>query len=194
MGNSLANGNNSTAASTAIISKDLSSFVYQDLIFHVQSIQYQMIEIAKYLDDRWKNEQKIQKELKSRSITFVDPYGNSITNKYMDHELISTLFMKYKKNYVPKYLQKWIKIGTMNQNSISTCTDSELKSSVFEYPDGYQFITYGSVVIIGNVVYSLDAAVDISVVPCDTMFGVIVIAIVAVVVVMPIEDVLSTIK
>ncbi|CAF1427889.1 unnamed protein product, partial [Rotaria sp. Silwood1] len=143
MGNSLANGNNSTAASTAIISKDLSSFVYQDLIFHVQSIQYQMIEIAKYLDDRWKNEQKIQKELKSRSITFVDPYGNSITNKYMDHELISTLFMKYKKNYVPKYLQKWIKIGTMNQNSISTCTDSELKSSVFEYPDGYQFITYG---------------------------------------------------
>ncbi|CAF4709594.1 unnamed protein product [Rotaria sp. Silwood1] len=154
MGNSLANGNNSTAASTAIISKDLSSFVYQDLIFHVQSIQYQMIEIAKYLDDRWKNEQKIQKELKSRSITFVDPYGNSITNKYMDHELISTLFMKYKKNYVPKYLQKWIKIGTMNQNSISTCTDSELKSSVFEYPDGYQFITYGEVKIL--IVYCED--------------------------------------
>ncbi|CAF3718970.1 unnamed protein product [Rotaria sp. Silwood1] len=154
MGNSLANGNNSTAASTVIISKDLSSFVYQDLIFHVQSIQYQMIEIAKYLDDRWKNEQKIQKELKSRSITFVDPYGNSITNKYMDHELISTLFMKYKKNYVPKYLQKWIKIGTMNQNSISTCTDSELKSSVFEYPDGYQFITYGEVKIL--IVYCED--------------------------------------
>ncbi|CAF1351713.1 unnamed protein product [Rotaria sp. Silwood1] len=85
MGNSVANGNKSTAASTAIISKDPFSFVYQDLIFHVQSIRYQMIEIAKYLDDRWKNEQKIQKELKPHSITFVDPYGNSITNKSMDH-------------------------------------------------------------------------------------------------------------
>ncbi|CAF4691580.1 unnamed protein product [Rotaria sp. Silwood1] len=112
MGNSVANGNNSTAASTAIISKDPFSFVYQDLIFHVQSIRYQMIEITKYLDDRWKNEQKILKELKSRSITFVDPYGNSITN------------------------------------NISAFTDSELKSSVFEYPDGYQFITYGEVKIL----------------------------------------------
>ncbi|CAF2555464.1 unnamed protein product [Rotaria sp. Silwood2] len=170
MGNSVANRNNLTTSSTAIISKDPSSFVYQDLIFHVQSIQYQMIEIAKYLDERWKNEQKIQKELKSRSITFVDPYGNSITNKYMDHELISTLFTKYKKNYVPKYLQKWIQIGTINQNSISTFTDSKLKSSVFEYPDGYQFITFGEVKIL--IVYREDISpqqVILSVLLTDTI-------------------------
>ncbi|CAF2995035.1 unnamed protein product [Rotaria sp. Silwood2] len=148
MGNSAAHRNNSTTVSTAITSKDPSSFVYQDLIFHVQSIQYRMIEISQYLDDQWKEKQKIQKELKSRSITFVDPYGNSMTNKYMDHEFISTLFTKYKKNYVPKYLQKWIKIGTMNQNNISAFIDSELKSSVFEYSDGHQFITYGEVKIL----------------------------------------------
>ncbi|CAF1397800.1 unnamed protein product [Rotaria sordida] len=148
MGNSVTDGYNSTAASTAIISKDPSSFVYQDLIFHVQAIQHKMIEVAKYLDDQWKNKKKILKELKSRSITFVDPYGNPITNKYVDHQLINTLFMKYKKDYVPKYLQKWIKIGTMSQNRISSLIDSESKLSVFEYPDGYQFITYGEVKIL----------------------------------------------
>ncbi|CAF3950093.1 unnamed protein product [Rotaria sp. Silwood1] len=138
----------STAASTAIISKDPSSFVYQDLIFHVQSIQYQMAEIAKYLDDRWKNEKKIRNELKSRSIIFVDPYGNSTVNKNMDHELLGTLFKKYKKDYVPKYLQKWIKIGTINQNRISPVINPKLKSSVSEYPEDYRFVTYGELKIL----------------------------------------------
>ncbi|CAF1596634.1 unnamed protein product [Rotaria sp. Silwood1] len=134
--------NNSTATSTVALSKNLTSFFYQDLIVNVQAIQHKIIEIAKYLDTQWKNK-TIRKELKSRSITFIDPYGNSITNEYMDHELIITLFRKYKKNYVPKYLQKWIKIGKMNENGISTLNDFELKSPVFKYSNGYQFIAYG---------------------------------------------------
>ncbi|CAF3862828.1 unnamed protein product, partial [Rotaria sordida] len=127
--------------STAVLTTNLTSFVYEDLIFHVQTIQHQMIEIAKYLDDQWKNDKKIREELKSRSITFVDPYGNPITNKYMNHELISTLFKQYKKDYIPKYLQNWVKIGTISENVISPLDDSELQSTVSKYPDGYRFIT-----------------------------------------------------
>ncbi|CAF4276103.1 unnamed protein product, partial [Adineta steineri] len=60
----------------------ITSFVYEDLILHIQAVQNQMIEISKFLDDQ----RKIDKELKSRSFTFVDPYGNSTVHKYMDHE------------------------------------------------------------------------------------------------------------
>ncbi|CAF1218556.1 unnamed protein product [Rotaria sp. Silwood1] len=156
MGDCPRHPHNSRETSTVIISKDSCSFVYQDLIFHVQSIQFQMAEVTKYLDDRWKNEKKIRNELKSRSITFVDPYGYSITNKYMDHELIGILFKKYKKDYVPKYLQNWIKIGTINQNIILPLIDLELKLSVSKYPDGYRFITYGNLKIL--IVYREDAS------------------------------------
>ncbi|CAF0909521.1 unnamed protein product [Rotaria sordida] len=95
MGNKIAHRRSSIATSTTVISTDLTSFVYDDLIFHVQAIQNQMIEIVKYLDDRWKNEKKIRKEIKSRSIIIIDPYGNPMTDTYMDHELISTLFRKW---------------------------------------------------------------------------------------------------
>ncbi|CAF1015637.1 unnamed protein product [Didymodactylos carnosus] len=61
----------------------------------------------------------------------------------MDHELISTVFRKYKKDYVSKYLQQWTEIGPMNQNAISPLNDCELKLSVSKFSDGYQFITYG---------------------------------------------------
>ncbi|CAF4074371.1 unnamed protein product, partial [Rotaria sordida] len=156
MDDSTGNGNSSTASSTAVKSTETTSFVYQDLIFHVQTIQHQMIEIAKFLDDRCKNQKNIQKQLKSRSITFIDPYGNSITNEYMDHELINILFKKYKKNYVPKYLQQWIKIGTMNQDIISPLDEYYRKLSVSEYSDGYQFITHGELTI--SIEYREDIA------------------------------------
>ncbi|CAF4951483.1 unnamed protein product [Rotaria sp. Silwood1] len=139
---------NATVGSTAILSTNLTSFVYEDLIFHIQAIQRKMIEITKYLHDQWNNNKKVREELKSRSITFVDPYGNSVTKKYMNHELISTLFKQYKKNYVPKYLQNWVKIGTLSGNVISQLNDSELKSSVSNYSDGYRFITYGELNIL----------------------------------------------
>ncbi|CAF3449188.1 unnamed protein product [Rotaria sp. Silwood2] len=132
--------------STNVISTEPTSFFYQDLIFNAQAIQHQTIEIAKFLNERCKNNKRIQKKLKSRPLTIVDPYGNPTTEEYMDHELISTLFRKYKKDYVPKYLQQWIKIGTMKQNvNISPLNDLELQSCVFTYPDSYHFITYGEV-------------------------------------------------
>jgi hypothetical protein len=135
------------ALAVAAIPTMTTSFVYEDLVSHTQAIQHQMIEIVKFLDDRWKNEKKVQNELKSRSLTIIDPYGNSIVNKYMDHELISTVFRKYKKDYVPRYLHQWTKIGTMNQSNIVPLRECELKSTVSKYADGYQFVTYGEITV-----------------------------------------------
>ncbi|CAF1565757.1 unnamed protein product, partial [Rotaria sordida] len=133
------------------VSTALNSFVYDDLVFHVQGIQHKIVEITKFLDDRSENEKKIENELKSRSLTFIDPYGNLIVNKYMDHQLINTILKKYKKDYVSKYLQKWIKIGTMKENVISPLSDYELKSTVSKYADSYQFVTCGEVTVwVGN--------------------------------------------
>ncbi|CAF4159693.1 unnamed protein product [Rotaria sordida] len=123
------------------------SFIYEDLVLHVQKIQRKIVEITKFLEDQWEHEKKVQNELKSRLLTFIDPYRNSIGDKYMDHQSINTILKKYKKNYVPKYLQKWIKLGTMEENVISPLSDYELKSTVSKYVDNYQFITYGEVTV-----------------------------------------------
>jgi len=145
---------NTVSTEVTSISPLATSFVYEDLIIHVQTIQNQMIEAIKFLDDRWKNEKKVRNQLKSRSLVFIDPYGNQTINKYMDHELISTVFKKYKKEYVPKYLRQWIKIGTMNQNEIVPVNECELRSNVSKYTDSYQFITYGDVTIwVGDYEY-----------------------------------------
>jgi hypothetical protein len=134
-------------ASALVTPKIPFSFVYEDLVSHVQAILHQMVEIEQFLAYAWENERTIQNELKSRSLIFVDPYGNEMVNKHMDHEMISTVFRKYKKDYVPKYLQPWIKLGRMNGNSILPLSDSELKSIVSKYADGYRFITYGEVIV-----------------------------------------------
>ncbi|CAF2045554.1 unnamed protein product, partial [Rotaria magnacalcarata] len=104
-------GNSSSVALTGVTPTMPTSFVYKELVLHVQTIQQQMIKLAKFIDDQCKTDEKIREKLKSRSFTFVDPYGNPTTNEYFDHEIISTIFNKYKKDYVPKYLQKWIKLG-----------------------------------------------------------------------------------
>ncbi|CAM4826121.1 unnamed protein product [Rotaria magnacalcarata] len=134
---------NSTMALTRTSSKVPKSFVYEDLIFHIQTMQHQMNAMTKFLDDQCKNDGQLRKELKSHSLKFIDPYGNLTTHECFDYEMINTIFNKYKKDYVPKYLQKWIKIGKMNQNIISPFEDHELTLSVSNYTDDYQFITYG---------------------------------------------------
>jgi hypothetical protein len=134
-------------ATAAVISTMPSSFIYEDLILKVQSIQKQMIEIENVLNNRWKNEEKIQNELKSRSLTFIDPHGNRMSVKFMDHELISKVIRKYKKDYIPKYLQQRIQIGIMNDNIILPLTDSDLKSTVSDYANGKEFITYADITI-----------------------------------------------
>ncbi|CAF2134927.1 unnamed protein product [Rotaria magnacalcarata] len=147
-------GNSSSVALTGVTPTMPTSFVYKELVLHVQTIQQQMIKLAKFIDDQCKTDEKIREKLKSRSFTFVDPYGNPTTNEYFDHEIISTIFNKYKKDYVPKYLQKWIKLGEMNQNGISPLNENELKSSVSEHDDGYRFVTYGNVNI--SIIYRED--------------------------------------
>ncbi|CAF2995054.1 unnamed protein product [Rotaria sp. Silwood2] len=93
MADSINDENNSTVASTTVISTDLILFVYENLFNYIQAIQHQMIDITKYLDKRCKNEKTYETKLKSRSIMFVDSYENRITNEYMNHELISTLII-----------------------------------------------------------------------------------------------------
>jgi hypothetical protein len=121
------------------------SFNYEELISKVRTIQNQTIGIEGILHDRSKK--KLFDELKTRSLTIIDPYGNPITNKYFDHELISDVIKKFKKNYIPKYLQSWIRFSTMKENRILPLNDCELKSTVANYPDNSQFITYGQVTV-----------------------------------------------
>jgi len=130
-------------AAAAVMPTLPSSFVYEDLVSHVQAIQKQMSEIDNILDDQWKNKKNMRNQLKSHSLTFIDPYGNQMIDQHMDHESIDKLTKEYKKNYVPKYLKQWIKIGTMNENSIFLLTDCDLKSTVSKHTDGHQFIAYG---------------------------------------------------
>jgi hypothetical protein len=131
-------------AATSVIP---SSFVYEDLVSKVQMIQNQIFNIQDVLTDRWKNEKRKRDELKSRSLVFIDPYGNRTINKYMDHEFIHTIIQKYKKDYVPKYLQKWIKIGITKENMILSLNNYELKSTVSHFVNGYEFMTYGEVIV-----------------------------------------------
>ncbi|CAF4305762.1 unnamed protein product [Rotaria socialis] len=134
---------NSTMALTRTSSKVSKSFVYEDLMFHSQTMQHQMNTMTKFLDGQCKNDKQLRKELKSHSLKFIDPYGNLTIHECFDHEMVNTIFNKYKKDYVPKYLQKWIKIGKINQNIISPFEDHELTLSVSNYTDDYQFSTYG---------------------------------------------------
>ncbi|CAM4755677.1 unnamed protein product [Rotaria magnacalcarata] len=141
----------STVTLTGVTSITPNSFVYKEPVFHAQKIQQKMIEIAKFIDDQCKTDPKIRKELKSRSFTFVDPYENPTTHEYLDHEMMNTIFSKYKKHYVPKYLQKWIKIGKMNETGISPLSENELKSSASQHDDGFRFVTYGEINI--SIIY-----------------------------------------
>ncbi|CAF4570617.1 unnamed protein product, partial [Didymodactylos carnosus] len=93
-----------------------SSFGYNDLVSQVQAIQYQMVQMENEINSRLENETKKQSQLKFRSITFRDPYGNQMVNEHMDHELINKITRKYKINYVPKYLQRWAQIGSIDHD------------------------------------------------------------------------------
>jgi ubiquitin len=134
-------------ASAGVMSTMPGSFVYEDLVSQVQTIQNHMAKMENILDNQLKTDKKIQNELKTRSFTFIDPYGNRTVNKYMDHELISTVLKKYKKDYVPRYLHQWIKIGKMNEDCITLLGRTHVHTTVSQYTDGYEFITYGEVTV-----------------------------------------------
>ncbi|CAF1047412.1 unnamed protein product [Adineta steineri] len=138
-------------AAADVLSNIPSSFIYEDLVSQVQAIQYQIIEMENSIDNQLQIDKKVQNELKSRSLTFIDPYGNRITNNYMDHQSISKIIQDYKKSYVPKYLQQWIRIGTQSDDMLSPLSESELKYTVSQYSNGYEFVSYGEIsVFIGK--------------------------------------------
>jgi hypothetical protein len=124
-----------------------SSFIYEDLVSHVEVIRNQMFECEKILNNRWNDKKRKRDELKSRSLVFIDPYGNQKVSRHMDHELIINILNKYKEDYVPKYLQQWIKIGFKNENKISLFDDQKYKSIVADYTNVFQVFTYGLVTV-----------------------------------------------
>ncbi|CAF1190003.1 unnamed protein product [Adineta ricciae] len=134
-------------ATVGVVLPTSSSFVYEDLVSQVQTIQTQMIEMENFLDNQWEKNKKMQSELKSRSLTFIDPYGNRTKIKCMDHETISKTIKKYRKEYVPKYLQPWIKVGLLNESTISPLSESALKSSVSNFTASHEFVSYGEVTV-----------------------------------------------
>jgi hypothetical protein len=134
-------------ALATVLSPMPNSFVYEDLVSQVQTIQKQMIEMENILDNQWITNKKQQNELKSRSVTFLDHMGYRTSQNCMDHEQISKVARKYKKNYIPKYLHEWIKFGIMNENFIASLTDLQLKSAVANYGNGQEFISHGEIIV-----------------------------------------------
>ena len=115
-------------AAVDVISPPITSFVYEDLISRIQTVQQRMTEMENLLDNQWKTNKDIENELKSRSIVFIDHLGYRTVHKCLDHEQL----IKVVKNSIPKYFQKWIQFGIMIGNSIFPLTDLQLKSIVME--------------------------------------------------------------
>lgn len=134
-------------ASAMEISTLSGSFTYEDLVSQVQRIQNQMVQLENILDNQQKNGKNIQNNLKTRSFTFIDPYGNRTVNKYMDHYLISSVLKKYKKDYIPRYLRQWVQIGIMEGDSVTPFRPTNAHTTVSQYTDGYQFVTYGDTTV-----------------------------------------------
>ena len=134
-------------AVAAVTSPMPTSFVYEDLVSHVQTMQKQMIEVENILANLWTTNKKLQNELKSRSLIFLDHMGYRTIHNCMDHEQIGKVVRKYKENYIPKYLQRWVEFGTMRKNFISSLTDLQLKSTVSNYENGQEFVAYSEVMV-----------------------------------------------
>ena len=132
-------------ATVDVSSLPITSFIYEDFIAKIQTVQQQMIEMENLLQNRCKTDKKIQNQLKSRSIIFIDHLGYRTIHKCLDHEQLNQVLKNYKKNYIPKYLQKWIQFGVMIDNSISSLTDLQLKSMVSNFENGQEVHCYGEI-------------------------------------------------
>ena len=123
------------------------SLSYRDLVVHIQTTQNQMNERIRNLDDWLNKENNIKNQLNSHSLTIVDPYGNSITEQYMDHESISVVLKTFEKKYIPKCLHQRIRFGHMIENVIVPMDESQLKLTVAHYENKYPIITYSQVTV-----------------------------------------------
>ena len=124
------------------------SFVYEDLVGKVQTIQRQMMEMENFINDRCENQKAIPPELKSRSLVFIDPYGNRLVNEHLDHQLIAPILKKYRKDFLPKYLRSWTQIGVRQVNgNIQALKLDQLSSTVADYPNEQEFLCFGEVTV-----------------------------------------------
>lgn len=118
-----------SSKSTAL---DANSFVYTEFVAHVANVQQQINQAAKHLENLAQKKHSDSNKLQSQEIQFIDPFGNKFKKSYFHHELIGNIINKLRKNYVPKYLQKYIKFGWMKNDSIIPIQDSDLKQNVAE--------------------------------------------------------------
>lgn len=137
----------SLSVADSATSEIITSFIYEELISHVLSIQSQIVQGIKYLNDRSTKEKALKTQLKSRSLTIIDPYGNAIVHSYLDHQLLQTILKEFQKNYIPKYLHSWVKFGEMSHNKITSLKESQLNQTIAQLNVGQQFITYGEISI-----------------------------------------------
>jgi hypothetical protein len=131
-----------TMACTSAIAKLPSSFVYENLIDQVQVMQIGIATMLEELGRRINDAKPLQSELKHRSFTFIDPFGNEMAMDCMDHEYINHVINKYKREYVPRYLHQRIEFGIRKQNLIAALTKGELKSTVSGYDNDRRLIAY----------------------------------------------------
>lgn len=132
-------------AAVAVLSPLPTSFVYEDLVSRVETMQLQMNKVNAMIEERTKTNKKVQRQLESRSFIFIDPFGNRMINRELDHQSLHKILQKYKRDYCPRYLHAWIQIGFFNVNQIQVTTTDQLKKTVSQYPDGQIFITYGKI-------------------------------------------------
>lgn len=105
-----------------------------------------MTKMESCLNNQMRMNEKIEHQLKSRSIVFLDHLGCRTVQQCLDHQQIIKVAKKFKRNYIPKYLQKWIKFGIMDGESISSLTDLQLKSTVQNFPNGQEILCYGDII------------------------------------------------
>ena len=132
-------------ASTIVRSPMPTSFVYEDLVSRIVSMQTQMNQINQKIDERSNNDGSVQRQLATRSLTFVEPFGNRIKNRYADHWTIHKVVQKFKKEFCPKYLQSWIQVGLSNGDNLCPLREDQLQETVSTYPNDREFITFGSI-------------------------------------------------
>ncbi len=86
----------------------------------LETIQFAKDDILSEVEQLTFSQQPVRcVELQSRSLIFIDPYGNQIINEHMDHESIHKVIKKYKKDYVPKYYNNGYEVAL--QNKILSC-------------------------------------------------------------------------
>ena len=135
-------------ASTAILSPMANPFVYEDLVSRIITMQTQINQINQIIDEHSKNDKIIQRQLAARSFVFIDPFGNRMKNRYVDHWAIHKVVQKLKRGFCPKYLQPWVQIGLIKNHGVCPLDENQLKQTVSEYSNEQEFVAFGKIKIL----------------------------------------------